>query len=121
MTSGRNRPRSSSNYTCKAFVRSVVVLSWLCIVCIKCMKPVSFNSTAETDVVKRFPTSAKVFVSASAGARTRDLPHALATELPRLHIYIYIYIYIYVHIPGGRESLGLTVGGAGECAYVVLG
>ena len=33
--------------TCKGFVRCVVVLSWLCIVCIKCMEPLSFDSPAE--------------------------------------------------------------------------
>ena len=53
--------------TCKAFVRSVVLFSWLCIVCIKCMELLSFDSSAETDVVKRFSTSAKVFVLASIG------------------------------------------------------
>ena len=33
------------------------------------MEPLSFDSPAETDVVRRFPTSAKVFVFASAGTR----------------------------------------------------
>ena len=31
------------------------------------MEPLYFDSPAETDIVRRFPTSAKVFVSASAG------------------------------------------------------
>ena len=35
--------------TGKAFVRSVVVLFWLCIVCMKCMEPPYFDSPAETD------------------------------------------------------------------------
>ena len=43
--------------------------------CIKCIEPLSFDSLAETNVVRRFPTSVKVFVSTSAGTRTRDLPH----------------------------------------------
>ena len=55
---------------CKTFVRVVVVLSWFCIVCIKCMEPLHFDSPAETDVVRRFPTSAKIFMSASTGTRT---------------------------------------------------
>ena len=46
---------------CKAFVKSVIALSWLCIVCIKYMEPSSFDSLAETDVVRRLPTSGKVF------------------------------------------------------------
>ena len=37
----------------KAFVRSVV-LSWLIIVCMKCMEPLSFDNHAETEVVRRF-------------------------------------------------------------------
>ena len=55
--------------SCKAFVRSVVVL-FLCILCIKCMEPLSFDSPVETDVIRRFTASAKVFVCASAGTRT---------------------------------------------------
>ena len=55
--------------TCKMFVRSVVVLSWLCIVCVKCMKPLSFDSPAKTDVVRRFSTSAKLFVSTLSGLK----------------------------------------------------
>ena len=65
--------------TCKGFVSSVVLLSWLCIVYIKCMEPLSFDSPTEIDVVSRFPTSAKVFVSTSAGTRTRDAPHGTRT------------------------------------------
>ena len=41
--------------------------SWLCVVCIKCMEQLPFYSPAETGVVRRFPTSANIFVSASAG------------------------------------------------------
>ena len=45
------------------------------------MEPLSFDSPAETDVVRRFLMSAKVFVSGSAGTQSRDLPqgqlHAL--------------------------------------------
>ena len=73
--------------TCKAFVRSVAVLFLAFIVCIKCMEPLSFESPAEPDVVRRLPKSAKVLVSTSAGTRTRNLPHGN---------YIYIYIYIYI-------------------------
>ena len=46
--------------TYKVFVRSADVL-FLAIVCIKCMEPLSFDSPEETDIVRRFPTSAKVF------------------------------------------------------------
>ena len=35
----------------------------------------SFDSPAKTDVVIRFLTCAKVFVSTSTGSRIRDLPH----------------------------------------------
>ena len=56
---------------CKAFVRGVIVL----FLCIKCMDPLSFDSSVETDIVRRFATFAKVFVSSSAGTRTRDLSH----------------------------------------------
>ena len=57
--------------TCKVFVKSVFVL--FLALCIKYMEPLSFDSPAETDVGRRFPTSAKGFVSASTGTRTRDL------------------------------------------------
>ena len=50
---------------CKAFVRSDFVLSWLFIVCIKCMEPLSFDIPTETEVVRKFPTSANVFVVTS--------------------------------------------------------
>ena len=53
--------------------------SWLCIMCIKSMEPPPFDSPVETDIVRRFPTSAKVFVSTSASTRTRDLPHSNCT------------------------------------------
>ena len=39
------------------------------------MEPPSFDSSAETNVVRRFPTSTKVFVSAPAGNFTKDLLH----------------------------------------------
>ena len=55
--------------TCKAFVRSVVVL-------FLALYHVYFDSPAEIDVVRRFHTSAKVFLSASAGTQTRDLSHS---------------------------------------------
>ena len=38
------------------------------------MEPLSFDSHAESDVVKRFPTSANVFVSTLAGTRFQNLP-----------------------------------------------
>ena len=41
--------------------------SWLRIVCIKSMEPLSFDGPAETDFVRRFPTSTKVFEFASPG------------------------------------------------------
>ena len=41
--------------------------SGLCIACIECMEPLSIDSSAETDVVRRFPKPAKVLVSTSAG------------------------------------------------------
>ena len=41
--------------------------TWLCIVCIKCTKPLMFDGPAKTDVVRRFPTFAKVFIIAQAG------------------------------------------------------
>ena len=40
--------------------------SWLCILCFKSMEPLSFDSPAETDEVRRLPTFAKVFVSSPA-------------------------------------------------------
>ena len=39
------------------------------------IEPLSFDSPKETDVVRRFPMSAEVFVAASAGTLTRDPPH----------------------------------------------
>ena len=56
----------------KAFVRIVVVLLYLCILCIQGMEALSFDCPAKTYVVKRFPTSAKVFVYGLARTRTRD-------------------------------------------------
>ena len=50
------------------------------------MELLFFDSTAETDVVRRFPTSAKVFVSASRPPTWQ--PRALTTQPPRFHIYI---------------------------------
>ena len=35
--------------------------------CIKCMEPLSFDSPAENDVVRRFPTSAKVICQSHPG------------------------------------------------------
>ena len=69
----------NSVQTCKVFVRNVVVLFLAFYRVLKSMEPLSFDSSAETDVVRRSPTSAKVFVSASAGTRTRDLPHGNRT------------------------------------------
>ena len=64
--------------TCKEFVRSVVLF-----VCVKCIKPLSFDSPGETDVVRRFPIFyvffPTVFVFTSAGTRARDLPHGNRT------------------------------------------
>ena len=48
--------------TLQVFVRNVVALFLgLCRV-FKTMEPLSFDTPAETDVVRRFPTSAKNFV-----------------------------------------------------------
>ena len=43
------------------------------------MELLSFDSLAETDVVRLFPASAKVFLFASAGIRTRNLPYGNRT------------------------------------------
>ena len=51
------------------------------------MEQLSYDIHAETYVVRRFPTSTKIFMYASAGTGTRDLPHALATQPPRLHMW----------------------------------
>ena len=53
--------------TCKVFVRNVVLLFFDLYRVFRSMELLSFDSPAETDVVRRFPTSAKVFVSTSAG------------------------------------------------------
>ena len=72
--------------------------SWLCNVCSKCMEPLSIDSPVETDVVRRFATSAW------AGTRTRDLPHGNCTLYSISHRgshnthydqYIKLEIYIY--------------------------
>ena len=47
----------------KGLERVFLCCSLLCIVCIKCMEPLSFDSPAKTDVVIRFPKSAKVRMS----------------------------------------------------------
>ena len=57
--------------TCKAFGRSVVVLFMALYFVYLVMEPLSFDSPAENDLVRRFHTSAKVFVSVSAGTRTQ--------------------------------------------------
>ena len=38
-------------------------------------KPLAFDNTAKTDVVRKSPTSLKVFMSTPAGNRIRGLPH----------------------------------------------
>ena len=55
--------------TCKVFVRNVVVLLLALYRVFKSMELVFFDSPAETDVVRRFPRSAKVFVAASSRNR----------------------------------------------------
>ena len=42
------------------------VVYWLSIVCCKSMEPLCFDRPAESDVVRRFPTYAKVFASTAA-------------------------------------------------------
>ena len=51
--------------TCKEIIRTVAMLSWLCIVCIKCMEQMYFDSPAEADIIRKSPTSAKVFLPTS--------------------------------------------------------
>ena len=48
----------------------------------KNMEQLSFDSPAETDVVRRFPTTANVFMSLSAGNRTKNLSHGNRTLYP---------------------------------------
>ena len=85
-TPGGNRPRSSSNVygVCK----ECCCVSLGFISCILSVWNQSFDSPVETDVVRRFPTSEKVFVFTLAGTRTRDLLHgqlhALTTQPLRL-------------------------------------
>ena len=75
-----NRLRFSSLY--KAFVRSVVVWSQLYIRCIKCMELLFFDNPARTDIVRRSPICAYIFVSTSAWTQTRDLPYSNRTIQP---------------------------------------
>ena len=49
------------------FVRNVVVLFLVLYHVFKRLELLSFDSPAETDKVRRFPTSTKIFMSASAG------------------------------------------------------
>ena len=42
---------------------------YVCVVCIKCMEPLYFESLVETEVVRRFPTSAKVYCQLGGGNR----------------------------------------------------
>ena len=49
------------------------------------MEPLSFDNPAETNVDRRFPTSPKVFVFASAGTQTRDFPHGNSPLKPLGH------------------------------------
>ena len=46
---------------------SVVVLSWLRIMCIKYMEPLYFDSLAKTDVVRRFPNSIHELIILGSG------------------------------------------------------
>ena len=45
----------------------------------KNMEPLSSGSSAEIVVLRRFPSSAKVFVLTSAGTRAQDFPHGKCT------------------------------------------
>ena len=88
--------------TCKVFVRNVVMLFLYLYRVFKNKESLYFDSPAKTDVVRRFPTSAKVFVSALVGNRIRKRqPHASpsATEVP----------YILVYMRWDEESLGLIM------------
>ena len=77
----KNRPISSSSvYMC--FVKKCYVLGF---VSCKCTKPLSFDSPAETDVIRRSSTTAKLFVSTTTGNRTQDLPHGKCTFYPLVH------------------------------------
>ena len=57
----------------------------------KSIEPLSFDNHEKTDIVIRFPMSAKVYVSTKAGSLTRDLPHGNPMVEPLGHQdYIYI-------------------------------
>ena len=62
------RPKSQGNASKDQLIRSValvknVVVLFLALCRVfKSMEPLTFDSLAETDVVRRFPNSAKVFV-----------------------------------------------------------
>ena len=59
--------------TCKMFARSVVVLFLSLYRVFKSMELLFFDSHAETDIVRRFPTSEKVSMSTSGVSQTRCL------------------------------------------------
>ena len=54
--------------------------------CIKCMESLSFDIPAETDVVRRFPTSAKVVCLLRPDLEPETSPHDLVIQPPKLHI-----------------------------------
>ena len=53
--------------------------------CIKCIEPLSFDSPAKTNVVRRFYSPRKVFVSAPAENQTEDHLHGKCTPEPLGH------------------------------------
>ena len=59
----------------KVFEKNVVVLFLALFHVFKSMEPLSFNSPAEIDEIRRLPRSTKVFVSSSARNRTRILTY----------------------------------------------
>ena len=58
----------------EVFVRNVVVLLLDLYCVLKSKEHLSFDSPAETSVVRRIPTSAKFLVATSAGNQIQDLP-----------------------------------------------
>ena len=50
------------------------------------MELLLFDSPAETDIVRRFPMSIKIFVSASAGIQTQELPYSNNSATEALHV-----------------------------------
>ena len=67
---------------------------WLCIVCFKSKEPRFFDSLAENDVIRRFPSSAKVYIYIyiyivrERGRNTNICVHATRARKPGGNIWI---------------------------------